>query len=285
VVLLRILALTLASSLVRAQAPPVPSAETVPMPTPKLAYRNLGKPIAVAAKCGEAEISDFGLDCTEDAPCPVYLELAAAESVGSKLFVSGNLHADTATLWSILLSSEDNGQSWKEPFDRVRGVSLDQIQFPDFATGFVAGHTAGPLAKDPFLLRTSDGGRNWSRLPLFEDGAVGLIEQLHFESATHGTAAVDRGRPGVGRYTTLETESGGESWIVKQSAAGRASATPRESVPLVRILADAGSKSFRVERHESGVWRTAAAFSVTAGVCRSEPGIAAPEPPSGQLHY
>jgi hypothetical protein len=285
VVLLRILALALASSLAQAQAPPVPTAEKVPPPVLKPAYRYAGKAIAIEAKCGDAEISENGLSCTEDEPCPVYLELAASESAGSKLFVSGNLHAGTATLWSILLSSEDNGQSWTEPFSRVRGVALDQIQFPDFATGFVAGHTAGALAKDPFFLRTTDGGKNWTRLPLFEDGAVGLIEQFNFESATRGAVSVDRGRPGVGRYTTLATESGGASWAVRQSTAVRVPGASRESMPLVRVLADAGSKSFRIERRENGVWRTAAAFSVAAGVCRSEPGIAAPEPPSGQLHY
>jgi hypothetical protein len=285
VVLLRILALALASSLIRAQAPPVPAAEAVPPPVPKPAYRYVGKPIAIEATCGEAEMSEYGLSCTEDEPCPVYLELAAAESAGSKLFASGNLHAGTATLWSILLSSENNGQSWTEPFGRVRGAALDQLQFPGFATGFVAGHTASALAKDPFILRTSDGGENWSRLPLFEEGAVGLIEQFHFESATRGTVGVDRGRPGVGRYVTLETENGGESWAVRQSAAVRPPRPPREASPLARILADAGSKSFRIERRESGAWKTAAAFSVAAGVCRPEPRIAAPEPsPPGQLH-
>lgn len=291
-VLLRTLAFALAACLVQAQTPPAPAAEPVPPPAtappaaPKPAYHYAGKPIAIEAKCGDAEMADYGMSCTEDEPCPVYLELAAAESAGSKLFVSGNLHAGTATLWSILLVSEDNGQSWTEPFDRVRGVALDQIQFPGFATGFVAGHLAGPLPKDPFFLRTSDGGKSWSRLPLFEDGAVGLIEQFRFESATRGTVSVDRGRPGVGRYVTLETESGGDSWVVRQSAAARPPRSPRESAPLVRILADAGSKSLRIECRENNAWRTQAAFSLAAGACRSEPGIAAPEPPpSGQLHY
>ena len=283
---LRILAFAFASSLVWAQAPPVPEAETVPPPVLKPVYRYAGKPIVLEAKCGDAEIVDSGMTCTEDEPCPVYLELTAAESAGSKLFVPGNLHTETATLWSILLMSEDNGQSWTEPFNRLRGVAFDQVQFPGFATGFVAGYTAGPLAKDPFFLRTSDGGKSWTRLPLYEEGAVGLIEQFRFESATHGTVAVDRGRPGVGRYVTLETESGGDSWAVRQSSAARPPRPPREAAPLVRILADAGSKSFRIERRENGAWRTAAAFSVSAGTCRPEPGAPAPEPPpSGQVHY
>ena len=284
-VLLRILAFAFVSSLVQAQAPPIPAAETVSPPAPKPAYWYTGKPIMLEAQCGDAEIADYGMTCTEDEPCPVYLELTAAESAGSKLFVPGNLHTETATLWSILLVSENNGQSWTEPFSRLRGVAFDQIQFPGFATGFVAGYTAGPLAKDPFFLRTSDGGRSWSRLPLYDEGAVGLIEQFRFESATHGTVAVDRGRPGVGRYVTLETESGGDTWTVRQSSAVQPPRTPREAGPLVRILADASSKSFRIERRENGAWRTAAAFSVAAGACRPNPRIAAPEPPpSGQVH-
>lgn len=285
-VLLRVLAFALASSLVGAQTPPAPATEPSPPPAPKPAYRYVGNPIGLESKCGDAEMAEYGMSCTEDEPCPVYLELAAAESAGSKLFVSGNLHAGTATLWSILLASEDNGQSWTEPFDRLRGVSLEQIQFPGFATGFVAGHTAGPLPKDPFILRTADGGKTWSRLPLFEDGAVGLIEHFHFESATRGVVGVDRGRPGVGKYMTLETENGGDSWVVKQSSAARPPRSPRDSPSVVRILADAASKSLRIERRDNGVWRTAAAFALPAGACHSEPRTSSPEPAaSAQLHY
>jgi hypothetical protein len=250
-----------------------------------LAYRYSGRPIVIEARCGDAEIADYGMSCTEDEPCPVFLELAAVEPVGSKLFVAGNFHAGTATLWSILLASEDVGQSWTEPYERLRGVSFEQLQFPGFATGFVAGHTAGTLAKDPFILRTSDGGKNWLKKPLFEEGAVGLIEQFHFDSAAHGTVGVDRGRPGANRFMTLETDSGGDTWAVKESSATRPARTPREPTPLVRILADAASKASRIERRESGAWRTAAAFSVAAGVCRAEPKLVAPEPtPPGQLH-
>lgn len=282
----RIIAVALAFDLLWAQEPPVPPAQTGPPPTVDPVYKYAGKPIMLQAKCGEEEISDFGMTCNEDEPCPVYLELAAAEAVGAKLFAAGNLHTNTSTLWSILLASEDNGQSWKEPFGRTRGVALDQMQFPTFATGFITGYTAGPLPKDPFFLRTSDGGKIWSRLPLFENGAVGLIEQFRFESETRGTAAVDRGRPGVGRYATLETENGGGAWAVRQSGAERPPGQPREAALLVRILADASSKSLRIERRESGAWRTAAAFALAAGACQPERNIAVPEPPpSGQVHY
>ncbi len=287
----------LAACLVQAQAPPATPAQTASPEPPRPSYRYEGKAIALQTQCGDEEIADYGMSCSEEEPCPVYLELASVDSAGSKLFISGNLHAGTVTLWSVLLMSDDGGYSWTEPFDRVRGSALDQVQFPDFATGFVSGHTAGALAKDPFLLRTSDGGKSWLRLPILEDGAVGLVERFHFESATHGVVHVDRGRPGAGRYATLETQNGGDTWTVRESSAVRPLPS-NEPAPPIRIRAEAASKSFRIERRQGALWHTAAAFSVAAGTCR--PGIrvipaeppaepnppipnAAPSPP-GQLH-
>lgn len=208
------------------------------------------------------------MSCSEDELCPVYLELSGVDSSGAKFFVSGNLHAGTVTLWSILLTSDDAGHSWTEPYDRLRGAVLDQVQFPDFATGFVSGHTAGTLARDPFFLRTSDGGKSWSRLSILEDGAVGLIERYHFDSATRGVVLVDRGRTGAGRYATFETQNGGDSWTIKESFAVRPPRAARAPIASTRVVADAPSKSFRVERREGALWRTAAAFSLAAGVCR-----------------
>ena len=252
----------------------MPAAPVPPEP-PKPSYRYEGKPIVLQVKCGDDELSDFGMTCTEEEPCPVYLDLVSADSAGSRLFVSGNLHAGTATLWSLLLMSADGGQSWTEPVDRMRGSALDQVQFPDFATGFISGHTAGALPRDPFVLRTIDAGKSWTRLPVLEDGAVGLIERFQFESATRGLAQVDRGRPGAGRYATLETQNGGDTWTIKESSAVEPAAF-REPIPLVRIRADASSKSFRIERREGTQWRSAAAFALAAGTCR--PGIHAPPP-------
>lgn len=296
---LRMLAFALAFGLAFAQAPPASAPEPIaPAPSPPTpSYRYEGKPIVLQAKCGDAELSDYAMSCSEEEPCPVYLELAAADASGSKLFVSGNFHADAVTLWSVLLMSADGGQAWTEPFERMRGTALDFAQFPDFATGFVSGHSAGALPKDPFLLRTSDGGTSWTRLPILEEGVVGVIERVHFESATRGLVQVNRGRPGAGRYVILETQNGGDSWAIKESSAARPPRPSREPLPLIRIVADAASKSFRIERREGASWRTAAAFSVAAGACGpalrvepAEPPAPPPLPPPsetappGQLH-
>ena len=280
---LQILAFAFAFGLAFAQAPPAAAPEPAappPPPPPKLSYRYEGKPIVLQTKCGDAELSDYAMSCSEEEPCPLYIELATADASGSKLFVSGNLHADAVTLWSVLLMSADGGQSWTEPFERMRATALDLTQFPDFATGFVSGHSAGTLPKDPFLLRTSDGGKSWTRLPILEEGVVGLIERLHFESATRGLVEVDRGRPGAGRYVILETQNGGDSWAIKESSATRPPRPSREPLPLIRIVADAASKSFRIERREGASWRTAAAFSVAAGSCRPASRVESAEPPA-----
>jgi hypothetical protein len=275
-----LLACVLTPAVAWGPVPPSVTPEKVSSPAspPPPVYTYTGQPIALAAACADAELIDFGLTCGEDDPCPVYLELVSIEPAATKVFVAGNFHSETATLWSLLLVSSDEGRSWSEAQARLRGVALDQVQFPDASTGYVAGRTAGALARDPFLLRTTDGGRSWKRLPLFEEGAVGLIENLHFESATHGTVAVDRGRPGAGRYAILESSTAGDTWTMRQ--AGATQPRPVAGAPASdwRISVDVASKSFRIERREGNEWHIAAAFAVAAGACRPAPRPAAVEP-------
>jgi hypothetical protein len=69
-----------------------PAAPTI---APAPVYNYSGQPIVLEAQCADAELNDFGLTCSEDEPCPVYLELAAIEPAGSKVFVAGNFHSET----------------------------------------------------------------------------------------------------------------------------------------------------------------------------------------------
>src|SRR6185295_12256756 len=108
------------------QTPP----ETAPAPPPVL--ENNGKPMRPPFQCTDEDIHAAGLTCSEEQPCPIYLELSSMESVGNQFFTAGNIHSDSATLYSILLSSSDGGKTWREPFERIRGASLDRIRFLDF---------------------------------------------------------------------------------------------------------------------------------------------------------
>ena len=88
---------------------------------------NSGKPMRISAECKQDDLQSLGLSCSEDEPCPAYLELNAVEAVGSRIFLAGNIHTATVTLSSILLASADDGKTWMEPYERVRFAALEQI--------------------------------------------------------------------------------------------------------------------------------------------------------------
>jgi len=126
--------------------PPVPQnpkpadqAVQTETPTPAPVLENTGKPMSVPFQCTEEDIRSAGLACSEDDPCQIYLELAALATTGTRIFAAGNLHAEAATLYSVLLGSEDSGRTWREVYQRVRGAGLDHLLFVDGENGFASG--------------------------------------------------------------------------------------------------------------------------------------------------
>jgi hypothetical protein len=153
---------------------------------------NSGKPMRVGYECTAADTQAAGLGCSEEDPCPVYLELANVDAVGGKIFVTGNLHTPMATLLSILLASSDGGNTWTEPHPRLRLSGLDQIQFVDFQNGWISGANLQSAPRDPFFLITTDGGKMWREQPIFEETRVSAIESFYFDTPTHWTMARTR---------------------------------------------------------------------------------------------
>src|ERR1700719_4042791 len=145
----------------------------------------------IAFECREVDTQASGLSCSEAEPCPVYLELANIEAVGNKLFLPGNLHTPTTTLFSILLATEDAGKTWIEPHPRIRSAGLDQIQFIDFQNGWISGANLQSAARDPFLLITTDGGKTWRQRPVFDESRVASIERFWFTSREEGMMLID----------------------------------------------------------------------------------------------
>jgi hypothetical protein len=232
----------------------------------------------VEFKCTDEDVQAIGLACTEAEPCPVFLELSSVEAVGSKLFVTGNLHTDTTTLWSILLASGD-GATWSEPHPRIRNGSLEQIQFIDFENGWVGGQLLQGVPRDPFVLVTHDGGKTWRNVPLTEEGRPGSIEQFWFDSRNSGLLIVDR-LHGEARHEMYESMTGGDSWSLRE--VGSKPLQLKRSKPVTnldwRLRADAGSKTYRLERKEGSRWTLVASFPVRVGECRiKEPTLAEPE--------
>jgi len=58
---------------------------------------NAGQPMRVGYECAEEDLQWVGMSCTEDEPCPIYVELNAVASNGTKILVAGNLHSTSGT--------------------------------------------------------------------------------------------------------------------------------------------------------------------------------------------
>jgi hypothetical protein len=257
-----------------ATAPPTEPAAPAPAP-----LFNLGKPMLAPYGCPEEDMQWAGMACTEEDPCPVFLELSAVESAGNRLFVAGNLHGPSTTLYSVLFASEDAGKTWTEPYPRLRGSGFDHIQFADFEAGWISGHLLHPLTRDPFLLITSDGGRAWRQQPVFSESRAGTMERFWFESRENGTMLIESGESG--KHELYESINGGESWMLREVSdrpikPRRPPHLPNEDL---RLNPHAPTKSYRVEKRQAGRWTVVASFLVPVAQCRPAPKQEPPPPP------
>ena len=228
---------------------------------------NTGKPISVPFDCKAEELQASGSNCSEEEPCPIFLELSGVEAAGNRIFLAGDIHTATATVQSILLESEDSGTTWTEPHSRMRFTALDQIQFVDFETGWVSGANTLSTPHDPFFLLTTDGGKTWHDRPIYEDGRPGVIEKFGFESRSNGTMLV------VARYENrhelYETMTGGESWSLRHTSADPIPFPRVKGAPVNewRLRPDAATHSFAVERSQGDRWHKVAGFLVEIAKC------------------
>lgn len=224
-------------------------------------------PIRIAFNCTAAVTEAAGLACSNEEPCPVLLELTAVEAVGSKLFFTGNFHTNSATLASVLLVSTDNGATWSEAHAPIPLATLEQIQFVDFETGWASGHIARAVPRDPFLLLTSDGGKSWSQRALLEEGRSGGIEQFWFDSRNQGMVLVDV-HTGL-RYELYDTNTGGQSWTLRQVSAEPIPFPKRaRSASPWRIRPNAAARTFVLEHLNGSEWSAVSALALDAGACR-----------------
>ncbi len=222
-------------------------------------------PVRVEFQCTEEDFQTFGLDCTGESPCPVYLELSAVAGAGERIVVSGNLHTAAQTLYAVVLLSEDGGKTWAEPQARIRAASLDQIQFADSETGWIGGQYLVPLPRDPFLLITNDGGKSWRLSPVYEESKPGTLDQFWFDTKTAGQLVISR--PAEGKRELWESMTGGNGWTLKEVTTRPVRLARREDLEW-RIRADASSKTNRIERRQGNEWLSVASFRIEVGKCR-----------------
>jgi hypothetical protein len=228
-------------------------------------------PVRTPVACTLETVQKLDLSCSQEDPCPLYLELSDVETVGDRIVLAGNVHTPSATLESVLLVSDDAGKTWNEAHARIPGGALTDIQFLDFETGWISGHILHPDARDPFFLISSDGGKSWRRRTVYSEPKTGSIERFRFTSKNSGQMMVDRGQPDENglRYELWESLTGGESWNIRQIDAKPMQFPPTEQgVKPLRIRADAPSKTFRIEQQDG---RTVASFDLSLGQCQPGP--------------
>jgi photosystem II stability/assembly factor-like uncharacterized protein len=226
-------------------------------------------PVRVAFECTEADSQAANLSCSEQEPCPVFLELNSVEAVGNKIFLAGNLHTSTTTLYSILLVSDDAGKTWNEPHPRIRFAGLDEMQFIDFENGWISGGNLQSTPRDPFLLVTTDGGKTWHVRPIFDEPRVASIERFWFASRENGSMLIDA-RLDNNMHELYESRTGGESWSMKQATAS-AIAFPRAKDPARsgwRLRVNSAERGFDLEKSDGARWQKTASFLVKVGACK-----------------
>jgi len=252
-----------------------------PAPPPPPLLENHGRPMKLPFRCTTEDIRAAGLSCSEEEPCAIFLELSAAAHVDDRIVITGNLHAESVTLASVLLESDDAGRTWNEGHPRIRGATIDRIQFLDSGFGWISGEEQVPLPQNPFLLITEDHGKTWTQEPVLREAAenpFGTVQQFYFSSQTTGSLILDRGQgSGQDRYALFSSENGGHSWDIKQESSRPLRLPQTAPAPVWRVRVDAASRSYRVERLQGERWNSIAAFAVNLDPCKPPP--VEPPPP------
>jgi photosystem II stability/assembly factor-like uncharacterized protein len=225
--------------------------------------------VPVVYDCPPSDIEQFGLNCSEQEPCQVMLELTSADAAGNRILVTGNLHTREATLYSLLLASDDGGLTWQEPNARLRNAALEQIEFWDPQTGWISGESIDPLARNPFLLLTGDGGRTWRQKLLLEDEKFGTIAQFHFDSKTSGELILDSGQGKTVRQELYSSMTGGENWELKEVSNKqlRLKGVRAANQTGWRVRADAPRGAYVIERGGGRNWEAVTSFPIHVADC------------------
>lgn len=270
-----ILAILTAALALPARSQDSPAIAQPATPPARMVLGNDGTPMQLPFKCSDEDIRWAGLSCSEDAPCSIFLELSTVETMGSRVLLAGNIHSEAVTLYSVLLASDDNGHTWQEVHERIRGAGLDHIEYLGSDTAWIGGQQLFPFTQDPFLLITTDGGKTWKQRDVLSDeneSRFGSIQQFFFTTKDTGTLILDRGAGGGGgdRFALYESTNGGDTWAVKQESRKPIVVKRPTALPASdwRLRPDGDMKSFLLEHHVGTRWSAVAAFLVRLDPCK-----------------
>jgi photosystem II stability/assembly factor-like uncharacterized protein len=113
----------------------------------------------------------------------------------------------TVKLPHYILTSKNGGRTWQERWGAT-DVYLSKIVFADRQTGFAAGGEFPDGKPQALILKTTDGGARWEKLPV---KIADSVDELDFIDNRTGWATTDKG-------LLLATADGGNNWkIVNQN--------------------------------------------------------------------
>lgn len=232
-----------------------------------------GEALRVPLECNYETLLQAGLVCNEDAPCDLFLELIGVGGTPASVFAIGNVHAQEATVSSMLLASHDGGKTWLEPAGRAAAASLEMIQFADDEHGWVAAQEHDiDGSTHPFLYLTQDGGKYWDRRAVWGDNEdrSGAILEFYFETPQHGFLVVERSASDQDTYELHETRNGGRSWSPRQISGERPAIRRRLSKPEEanwRLSENREAGAYDIEKRQGSSWEKLASFSSEVGAC------------------
>jgi photosystem II stability/assembly factor-like uncharacterized protein len=102
--------------------------------------------------------------------------------------------------YGAIIKTTDGGSTWKCVYTGSRYSLPYSVFFLDSLNGFAAGTNENPSTYGSFILKTTDGGKNWTKRSV-----SGSLYSLYFTGPETGYAG---GGPGI----LLKTANGGTTW-------------------------------------------------------------------------
>jgi len=166
------------------------------------------------------------------------------------------------TTRTVIYRTEDGGMHWHRElvFTSLPGPQV-WIRFFSAGVGFVAA-TVGPVTPSSsnyydarsVLLRTSDGGKHWSRYPLPKGYSIGL-RTITFPDPRHGWLFYGGAASGSMSVYMYRTENGGRSWS-RVACASLPASLPNYACRLHSGIAFDGDKEFLSFSNRFDGWLT-----------------------------
>lgn len=190
-------------------------------------------------------------------------------------------HPQYSQLKPVVLMTADGGATWVNKAAGVAGFDCGEwgwkIQFVDVMTGFVSLENFSTAA----ILKTTDGGETWVRLPVVDSAGQSInmdLEGVGFIDAQSGWVGgwADNFE---GLFNSLSVD-GGKSWTAQNNVPGNSNSDPRIKINRYRLLGSPASTGYC---SGAKVYKRADLAALDAVVAAA--GISTPQPPGLALSH